>query len=376
MQPRELPGPSAGRGCSQEQSRDARGSCGALDRGTAAGLRCHPHVPSWCHRGPLSPCPGCPTEWDGVSCWPALPLGQSRAVACPDILNVFKKSEGWIHRNCTKWGWSLPSPPYHSACQLEPLGSSNDTEAKARGTPGAVGSCPHGPFPSLGKEPWRCSPVLEGGAVPACPTPALPSPCPLTVLLSLPERPFCHHEGALHLRLLHVAGSAAPGHRHLLLLQEAALHQEFHPHPLLHLLHPAGHRRVHQGQRPLLGRVHRPLHNVHGDLQSSHRLLPVLSAGQLLLAAGGGAVPADAAAAHLHLRQELHLGLHPHRLGCPHGHSWGVGAHQAPVRQPWVRAAAPWPSPGHLSHMSQSKSWEMNLWHGMLRRGGLSQRFI
>ncbi|NWI00436.1 VIPR1 protein, partial [Tichodroma muraria] len=74
---------------------------------------------------------GCPTEWDGVSCWPALPLGQSRDVACPDILNIFKKSKGLIQRNCTERGWSLPSPPYHSACQLETLGS-NDTEAKAR----------------------------------------------------------------------------------------------------------------------------------------------------------------------------------------------------------------------------------------------------
>uniref|UniRef100_A0A803VTQ5 Vasoactive intestinal peptide receptor 1 n=1 Tax=Ficedula albicollis TaxID=59894 RepID=A0A803VTQ5_FICAL len=79
---------------------------------------------------PLSPpSPGCPTDWDGLSCWPALPLGQSRAVACPDILNVFKKSEGLVQRNCTERGWSLPSPPYHSSCQLEPLGSSNDTEA-------------------------------------------------------------------------------------------------------------------------------------------------------------------------------------------------------------------------------------------------------
>ncbi|KAM7029997.1 vasoactive intestinal polypeptide receptor 1-like isoform 5-T5 [Acridotheres tristis] len=75
---------------------------------------------------------GCPTDWDGVSCWPALPLGQSRAVACPDILNVFKKSKGLIQRNCTEWGWSLPSPPYHSSCQLETLSSNNDTEAKAR----------------------------------------------------------------------------------------------------------------------------------------------------------------------------------------------------------------------------------------------------
>ncbi|XP_032934507.1 vasoactive intestinal polypeptide receptor 1-like isoform X4 [Catharus ustulatus] len=73
---------------------------------------------------------GCPTDWDGVSCWPALPLGQSRAVACPDILNVFKKSKGLIQRNCTEWGWSLPSPPYHSSCQLETLSNNNDTEAK------------------------------------------------------------------------------------------------------------------------------------------------------------------------------------------------------------------------------------------------------
>ncbi|NXP91682.1 VIPR1 protein, partial [Passerina amoena] len=78
-----------------------------------------------------SPSPGCPTEWDGLSCWPALPLGQSRGVACPEILSVFKP-KGLIQRNCTESGWSPPSPPYHSACQLETLGSSNDTEAKAR----------------------------------------------------------------------------------------------------------------------------------------------------------------------------------------------------------------------------------------------------
>lgn len=55
--------------------------------------------------------------------------------------------------------------------------------------------------------------------------------------------------------------------------------------------------------------------NLTGELQSSHRLLPVLSPGQLLLAVGGGHVPADPAAAHLHLRQEVHLVVHPHRLG-------------------------------------------------------------
>ncbi|NWR39609.1 VIPR1 protein, partial [Tachuris rubrigastra] len=79
---------------------------------------------------------GCQTEWDGVSCWSAVPVGQSRAVACPDILHVFKKSKVLIQRNCTELGWSSPSPPYHNACELEALGSNNDTEAKARGSPG------------------------------------------------------------------------------------------------------------------------------------------------------------------------------------------------------------------------------------------------
>ncbi|NWI54967.1 VIPR1 protein, partial [Calyptomena viridis] len=75
---------------------------------------------------------GCRTEWDGVSCWSAVPVGQSRAVACPDILHVFKKSKVLIQRNCTELGWSFPSPAYHNACELEALGSNNDTEVKAR----------------------------------------------------------------------------------------------------------------------------------------------------------------------------------------------------------------------------------------------------
>ncbi|XP_068023300.1 vasoactive intestinal polypeptide receptor 1-like [Melanerpes formicivorus] len=73
---------------------------------------------------------GCLTHWDGVSCWGAVPLGQSRAVSCPDILHIFKKSEALIRRNCTESGWSSPSPPYHTACQLEDSSISNDTEAK------------------------------------------------------------------------------------------------------------------------------------------------------------------------------------------------------------------------------------------------------
>uniref|UniRef100_A0A8B9UHA6 Vasoactive intestinal polypeptide receptor 1 n=1 Tax=Anas zonorhyncha TaxID=75864 RepID=A0A8B9UHA6_9AVES len=77
---------------------------------------------------------GCQTAWDGVSCWPAVPIGQSQAVACPDILHVFKKSKALIQRNCTEAGWSLPSPPYYNACELEDIRSGNDTEAKASGS--------------------------------------------------------------------------------------------------------------------------------------------------------------------------------------------------------------------------------------------------
>uniref|UniRef100_A0A452HUL6 G-protein coupled receptors family 2 profile 1 domain-containing protein n=1 Tax=Gopherus agassizii TaxID=38772 RepID=A0A452HUL6_9SAUR len=40
--------------------------------------------------------PGCPREWDGVSCWPAVSIGQSQAVTCQEILQVFKKSQGAV----------------------------------------------------------------------------------------------------------------------------------------------------------------------------------------------------------------------------------------------------------------------------------------
>ncbi|XP_074834818.1 vasoactive intestinal polypeptide receptor 1-like [Carettochelys insculpta] len=73
---------------------------------------------------------GCLTEWDGVSCWPAAPMGQSRAVPCPEILQIFKKSAALIRRNCTESGWSRHSPPYHQACQLE----GSNTEPEAKGT--------------------------------------------------------------------------------------------------------------------------------------------------------------------------------------------------------------------------------------------------
>ncbi|OXB55398.1 UNVERIFIED_CONTAM: hypothetical protein H355_009894 [Colinus virginianus] len=37
-----------------------------------------------------------------------------------------------IYRNCTEVGWSPPSPPYYSACELEAVGN-NNTEDKASG---------------------------------------------------------------------------------------------------------------------------------------------------------------------------------------------------------------------------------------------------
>uniref|UniRef100_A0A8D0GSL3 Vasoactive intestinal polypeptide receptor 1 n=1 Tax=Sphenodon punctatus TaxID=8508 RepID=A0A8D0GSL3_SPHPU len=73
--------------------------------------------------------PGCLTEWDGVNCWPAELIGQSRVVFCPDILEVFKEFKVPILRNCTESGWSSPQPPYDKACELD-SGSHEDTEAK------------------------------------------------------------------------------------------------------------------------------------------------------------------------------------------------------------------------------------------------------
>lgn len=55
-----------------------------------------------------------------------------------------------IQRNCTESGWSSPSPPYHTACQLEDSSSSNDTEAKASWTPQEHGAPSlASPYPTL-----------------------------------------------------------------------------------------------------------------------------------------------------------------------------------------------------------------------------------
>lgn len=50
-------------------------------------------------------------------------------------------------------------------------------------------------------------------------------------------------------------------------------------------------------------------------MQSSSDVLPLLCFVKLLLAAGGGSVPADSAALHLHSDQEALLDLRHRRLG-------------------------------------------------------------
>ncbi|KAI1230191.1 hypothetical protein IHE44_0010154, partial [Lamprotornis superbus] len=131
----------------QDRSQDAPGSCGA---------RPGPGSGAAAARG--RGCAGTRTSPPGVTAVPSLPrlpdrLGRGELLArpapwpvpsCrlsrhPERLQEVQRSESrgdrssrLIQRNCTEWGWSLPSPPYHSSCQLETLSSSNDTEAKAR----------------------------------------------------------------------------------------------------------------------------------------------------------------------------------------------------------------------------------------------------
>ncbi|XP_030076354.1 vasoactive intestinal polypeptide receptor 1-like [Microcaecilia unicolor] len=65
---------------------------------------------------------GCWSEWDGVNCWAASPVGETLSVTCPDILPVLKKPKVLIQRNCTENGWTAHSPPYYTACELSSSG--------------------------------------------------------------------------------------------------------------------------------------------------------------------------------------------------------------------------------------------------------------
>ncbi|XP_075033286.1 vasoactive intestinal polypeptide receptor 1-like isoform X2 [Mixophyes fleayi] len=70
---------------------------------------------------------GCLTEWDGVNCWFAAPLGQVVNLYCPESLQMFLQTKVAISRNCTENGWSSHSPPYLKVCFFN---SSNETENK------------------------------------------------------------------------------------------------------------------------------------------------------------------------------------------------------------------------------------------------------
>ncbi|XP_063049011.1 growth hormone releasing hormone receptor a [Engraulis encrasicolus] len=60
---------------------------------------------------------GCSTDWDGLQCWPRAELGQVVNLSCADlppfILPILKHTQGYVFRNCTREGWSLP---YNDTC--------------------------------------------------------------------------------------------------------------------------------------------------------------------------------------------------------------------------------------------------------------------
>ncbi|XP_027394249.1 vasoactive intestinal polypeptide receptor 2 isoform X2 [Bos indicus x Bos taurus] len=102
--------------------------------------------------------------------------------------------------------------------------------------------------------------------------------------------------------------------------KEAALHPELHPPEPVLVLHPAGRLGAGQGRRAVLQLWDAALPGpaiLLGGLQAEPGLLPVLHHGQLLLAAGGGALPPHPARGHLRPWPAL-PGLPPDRMGHPH----------------------------------------------------------
>ncbi|XP_034035550.1 growth hormone releasing hormone receptor, like [Thalassophryne amazonica] len=62
---------------------------------------------------------GCQPFWDAVVCWPHAGLGETIQRACPDVFSLFRNGTGFVSRNCTSVGWSMPLPPYHIACSVD-----------------------------------------------------------------------------------------------------------------------------------------------------------------------------------------------------------------------------------------------------------------
>ncbi|XP_055270522.1 vasoactive intestinal polypeptide receptor 1 isoform X9 [Moschus berezovskii] len=212
---------------------------------------------------------GCGKMWDNLTCWPATPRGQVVVLACPLIFKLFSPIQGRnVSRSCTEAGWTPLEPgPYPVACGLDDNSSSLDE-------------------------------IL--------------TPLPLAAADSVLQ--FC--EDRLHHRLQLVPRHSPGRHGHPEPVQEAPLHTELHPYAPLHILHPEGRRRLHQRLGPLQQWGDGPLLQGLGGLQGSRGLIPVLCHGQLLLAAGGGPLPAHPARRFLLLRAEVLLG------GCPAHSPW------------------------------------------------------
>ncbi|XP_054449342.1 glucagon receptor isoform X4 [Pteronotus mesoamericanus] len=139
-----------------------------------------------------------------------------------------------------------------------------------------------------------------------------------------------HLPGDVHRGVLPLAGGAAAGPGGPAGPQEAALHAELHPREPVRVLRAqgrlrAGHRRAAQD----------PLQPEDRRRPQRERLAErwVRSRRQLLLAAGGGRVPAQPAGPRCLPREEPLRPLPGHRLGCPRAVCHPLGGGQVSVRE-------------------------------------------
>ncbi|XP_061569158.1 vasoactive intestinal polypeptide receptor 2-like isoform X2 [Cololabis saira] len=62
---------------------------------------------------------GCPGEWNNVSCWHSVTVGEVRTVRCPFPFQLFFGKNGSLSRNCTDKGWSSVYPDIGTACSSD-----------------------------------------------------------------------------------------------------------------------------------------------------------------------------------------------------------------------------------------------------------------
>nr|XP_014345885.1 PREDICTED: pituitary adenylate cyclase-activating polypeptide type I receptor-like [Latimeria chalumnae] len=70
---------------------------------------------------------GCPSEWDGLRCWPRAAHGETVNITCPEFFSYFTKKKGVLYRNCTVRGWQEPSPDYPIACKVDDMEPENQS---------------------------------------------------------------------------------------------------------------------------------------------------------------------------------------------------------------------------------------------------------